>query len=51
MKTVLMAVDRQRCLAVEMDDYISKPIKIREFMEMMAKVVGFPQPNNTRQGQ
>ena len=40
MTALAMADDRERCLAAGMDSYISKPIKIREFMNLVATVVG-----------
>jgi PAS domain S-box-containing protein len=33
-----MQGDRQRCLAAGMDSYISKPIKVRELIELLEKV-------------
>jgi CheY-like chemotaxis protein len=32
-----MQGDRERCLAAGMDSYISKPIKIRELIELLEK--------------
>ena len=43
MTAFAMAEDRERCLAAGMDSYISKPIKIREFIDLVASVVG-PRP-------
>lgn len=40
MTAFAMAEDRERCLAAGMDSYISKPIKIREFIDLVASVVG-----------
>jgi len=43
MTAFAMAEDRERCLAAGIDSYISKPNKIREFMDLVASVVG-PRP-------
>jgi signal transduction histidine kinase/CheY-like chemotaxis protein len=43
MTAFAMAEDRERCLAAGMDAYISKPIKLREFIDLVASVVG-PRP-------
>jgi len=43
MTAFAMAEDRERCLAAGMDSYISKPIKIRQFIDLVASVVG-PSP-------
>ena len=43
MTVFAMADDRERCLAAGMDNYISKPIKIRELIELVAAVAD-PQP-------
>jgi two-component system, OmpR family, response regulator len=40
MTAFAMAEDRERCLAAGMDSYISKPIKIRQFIDLVASVVG-----------
>jgi two-component system, sensor histidine kinase and response regulator len=32
-----MQGDRERCLAAGMDSYISKPIKVRELIELLEK--------------
>jgi CheY-like chemotaxis protein len=43
MTAFAMNGDRERCLEAGMDNYISKPIKIREFVELVAAVVS-PRP-------
>ena len=35
-----MTGDRERCLAAGMDDYISKPIRARELLDLVAKYAG-----------
>jgi len=32
--------DKEKCLEAGMDDYISKPINLREFLTMMEKYTG-----------
>ncbi len=34
-----MKGDREQCLAVGMDDYVSKPIRFEELAEVMARVM------------
>ena len=46
MTAFAMAEGRERCLAAGMDSYISKPIKIREFIDLVASVAG-PRPITT----
>ena len=43
MTAFAMADDRQRCLAAGMDSYVSKPIRIKEFIDVVAAVAG-PRP-------
>ena len=43
MTAFAMTGDRERCLAAGMDSYISKPIRIKEFIDLVAAVVG-PRP-------
>jgi CheY-like chemotaxis protein len=42
MTAFAMADDRERCLAAGMDNYISKPIKIRGLIEHVASVWSAP---------
>jgi CheY-like chemotaxis protein len=44
MTAYAMKGDRESCLEVGMDDYISKPIKMRELLTLIDRVMSRSQP-------